>query len=391
MNDPDFLENSLDEREPAPQKSNQRLIIILLLILLAVLIGFFAMRGCGTLQPAQEPTPSAQLPEAPSNLAAHAVLLYDIPVSWQDNSDNEDGFRVYREGSDKPGEKVEAGSVAANQTEFLDLGTACGVTYQYTVASYNAAGESPTTECWQIALPVCPTPAESSLPPDTDSGNGYSWAQGGNGPVLKAPNGVYDLGELGSTPLFAATIPANAEYTEEVPAVEGHSYVAPLGADQWILFTITGLGDAMDVVYIFYNPQAAITSDCGEPTPTLTETAIQTAAATSTLTITPSWTPAEDTPTPTVTNTPFIPTRTPTDLPTDTPTVITDTPAPPPPACGSFCYNNADCAGLGANPVCAGGSCWDAGLCGPPDDGGGTGGGGEDDCRGNMLWDTCRC
>lgn len=45
-------------------------------------------------------------------------------------------------------------------------------------------------------------------------------------------------------------------------------------------------------------------------------------------------------------------------------------------SCGSPCSSDADCSGLGSNPVCAGGSCYDAQVCGNDSGGGGDGGDG---------------
>jgi hypothetical protein len=61
----------------------------------------------------------------------------------------------------------------------------------------------------------------------------------------------------------------------------------------------------------------------------------------------------------------------------------TFTPAPGAVACGSPCTSDAQCAGLGPNPACAGGACYDAQTCGDGTTGGGDQGGtdgGSVDC-----------
>lgn len=62
----------------------------------------------------------------------------------------------------------------------------------------------------------------------------------------------------------------------------------------------------------------------------------------------------------------------------------TFTPAPGAAACGSSCTSDAQCAGLGPNPACAGGACYDAQACGGGatggGDSGGSTGGGSVDC-----------
>ncbi len=364
--------------------------MLFILLIVAAIIAFLLLRGCLP-SPSAAPNLAAEvLPDPPSNITGQSAAIFNIPVQWQDNSDNEDGFRVYREGSDEPGVRKLVGETSANTPTFLDTETSCSVVYQYTIASYNEAGESPATECWQIALPPCPIPQPLSLPGGLAAGRealgAFYWVNE-DGPVLKADQvgqiGLIDLGDIGGTPLHAVNVPPGANYQPDgVPAVEGHSYLAQMGDGVGVIvFTITGLAsDALEIEYIIYHPDEAILSACGEPTPTSTSTATPTGTAT--LTITPSVTLAEDTPT--VTATRQIITLTPTVV---TPTAVTVTPgctlnpndgiccemenggidpACPAPHCGSPCLSSAQCgtAPNGTPLACAGGVCWDACACG---------------------------
>jgi len=73
-----------------------------------------------------------------------------IRLTWQDRSDNEDAFRVYRE-------DVEAsiGLAPANVELFVDSAVTCGNTYRYGVVAFNAAGTSPLSEIAEVSLPPC--------------------------------------------------------------------------------------------------------------------------------------------------------------------------------------------------------------------------------------------
>jgi hypothetical protein len=73
-----------------------------------------------------------------------------IRLTWVDQSDNEDAFRVYRE-------DVEAsiGLAPANAELFVDSATTCGNTYRYGVVAFNAAGTSPLSEIAEASLPPC--------------------------------------------------------------------------------------------------------------------------------------------------------------------------------------------------------------------------------------------
>lgn len=80
-----------------------------------------------------------------------------IRLTWVDQSDNEDAFRVYRE-------DVEAsiGLAPANAELFVDNATTCGNTYRYGVVAFNAAGTSPLSEIAEASLPPC---APGDTPP----------------------------------------------------------------------------------------------------------------------------------------------------------------------------------------------------------------------------------
>lgn len=82
-------------------------------------------------------------PNAPSNLKAKA-LKYTVDLTWNDNSGDEDGFRIYR--GDSPSTLVEIATVGANQTFFQDSGLTRKTYYYYKVCAYNANGEGCTAE-----------------------------------------------------------------------------------------------------------------------------------------------------------------------------------------------------------------------------------------------------
>lgn len=95
-------------------------------------------------------------PAAPGDLRAtltgdgQAVLL-----TWEDRSDNEEAFRIYRA-------DVEAGIglAPANAGQFVDQKVTCGRTYRYTILAFNAAGPSSGSQVAQVTLPAC-VPADT--------------------------------------------------------------------------------------------------------------------------------------------------------------------------------------------------------------------------------------
>jgi hypothetical protein len=90
-------------------------------------------------------------PAAPANLEAW-VTDDDrvVRLTWEDRSDNEDAFRVYRQ-------DVEAsiGLVPANSQLFVDRSATCGRTYWYGVVAFNAAGSSTLAQSPPVTTPRC--------------------------------------------------------------------------------------------------------------------------------------------------------------------------------------------------------------------------------------------
>ena len=79
--------------------------------------------------------------EAPSKLTATAISTTEIKLSWQDNSANEDEFRVELK---PPGEAFQdVGSVAANSVVTTVTELQPGTTYRFRVRARNASGDSP--------------------------------------------------------------------------------------------------------------------------------------------------------------------------------------------------------------------------------------------------------
>lgn len=88
----------------------------------------------------QGPVPTVTPPNPPSNAAAVALSSTQIQVSWDDNSTDEDGFRILRSQDDAT--YTEIGTVGANVTVYTDSGLNPGELYYYRIVAYNTAGDS---------------------------------------------------------------------------------------------------------------------------------------------------------------------------------------------------------------------------------------------------------
>jgi len=83
----------------------------------------------------------------------------DLRLQWQDNSDNEDGFEIWRQ--QNGGEWLLIGATNANDDTFVDGVIPIGVTLSYKVRAWNQFGESGYTNI--VSIGTFPPAAPSSL------------------------------------------------------------------------------------------------------------------------------------------------------------------------------------------------------------------------------------
>jgi hypothetical protein len=92
-------------------------------------------------------------PDPPSNLVAQFIPSpLSVQLTWTDNSNNEDGFIIEREGLG-PEAFVIVDTVAANSTLYIDT-TVTYLTYVYRLTAFNAFGQSAYSDTSQIVVPV---------------------------------------------------------------------------------------------------------------------------------------------------------------------------------------------------------------------------------------------
>ena len=93
------------------------------------------------------------LPCAPTRLSATATPN-QVNLTWQDNSPDEAGFRIFRDGQQlTPSPRVNT----PNVTTYSDLGLQCGTTYYYEVFATNVFGDSLKTDTTVTTLPCAPS------------------------------------------------------------------------------------------------------------------------------------------------------------------------------------------------------------------------------------------
>jgi pimeloyl-ACP methyl ester carboxylesterase len=104
-------------------------------------------------------------PQPPSNLRSTDSNAGAVTLAWNDNSDNETGFYLYRwDGS----VWVRIATLGANVTTYTDTDTNCGQS-RYRVSAYNIAGESAMSN--EVAVAIrCPQPPSNLRSTDSKAG-----------------------------------------------------------------------------------------------------------------------------------------------------------------------------------------------------------------------------
>lgn len=90
-------------------------------------------------------TPAVSKPDAPSDLVATAISSSHIKLVWEDNANNESGFKLERSLT-KAGGYTQIINLQPGSTSYDDSGLTAATTYYYRVKAYNSAGSSAYSE-----------------------------------------------------------------------------------------------------------------------------------------------------------------------------------------------------------------------------------------------------
>ena len=100
--------------------------------------------------------PILKAPAAPSNLAAESVTSDQVGLEWNDNSNNESGFRIDR--STGGGAYTEIAAVGPDAEKYADATVAPATTYTYRIRAYNSFGNSAYSNLLAVSVPAAVTP-----------------------------------------------------------------------------------------------------------------------------------------------------------------------------------------------------------------------------------------
>lgn len=152
-----------------------------------------------------------QVPAAPSHLTATAASSNGMDITWRDNSDNEDGFKI--EHSWDSVNWSHQWTVGANGTAITIIGYTCGTTAYYRVHGYNAAGDSASSNAaWAMTFPCAGSPSAPtglSIAPISGAQLDLSWSDNSSDEthfvIERSPDGANNWALLATTTVDATT------------------------------------------------------------------------------------------------------------------------------------------------------------------------------------------
>jgi Zn-dependent metalloprotease len=158
------------------------------------------------------------VPSVPTNLSVSAGSSSTVQISWQDTSNNEQGFAIERK-LGALGSWSEIGRVGANVTSYTDSGLTSSATYTYRCRSYNSGGYSAYSTEGTVTTP---------------SSGGDSWDPNDNNPVgatlLYVPSsteqihGQHRLSDTDFADWFKVLLTAGVRYNFNSAGGSGDNY-----------------------------------------------------------------------------------------------------------------------------------------------------------------------
>lgn len=121
-----------------------------------------AIKAVAGLKTSPTPTPvPIVIPTAPSNLAVTVISSTSIGLAWNDNSDNEIGFRIERSLNSESG-FTQIATASSGAISYTDTGVSANQTYFYRVRAFNTDGNSGYTSVhYGVTATIAPiTPSD---------------------------------------------------------------------------------------------------------------------------------------------------------------------------------------------------------------------------------------
>ncbi len=133
---------------------------------------------------------TSQLPSTPTDLGGGALSSSQIYLTWQDNSDNENGFDLFRRPAGEGVSWSKIASLPENSDTYTDHDLADSTAYDYYVSAFNSAGSSAASAIATISTRAIGLAPEQPY-------NIYPW----NGDTLRSDTLIWTCSDPDGDPL----------------------------------------------------------------------------------------------------------------------------------------------------------------------------------------------
>jgi uncharacterized protein YxeA len=163
---------------------------------------------------------SCPIPTSPTNLNVSKVTKTSLTLNWNDNSNDETGFKVFRGGN-------LITTTGVGTTSFNDTGLTCGVTYNYEVKATNTGGDS-TSVTASATTSACPpnTPTGLTATATSQTQIDLSWTDNSNdetGFKIEQPAGtLIQTTAAGATSYSHTGLTCGTSYNYEIKATNAN-------------------------------------------------------------------------------------------------------------------------------------------------------------------------
>ena len=130
---------------------------------------------CAVAQPEEEKAKPEEI-AVPTDLKITSADTGKVELEWQDNSNDESGFEVYRQDVTNEGKREVIAAVEANVTTYSDTDVVPWIKYAYWIKAYNAAAKSEFSKGKYVVAGVTPeAPAEVKIVSANTQGIELAW------------------------------------------------------------------------------------------------------------------------------------------------------------------------------------------------------------------------
>jgi fibronectin type III domain protein/concanavalin A-like lectin/glucanase superfamily protein/thrombospondin type 3 repeat protein len=155
-------------------------------------------------------------PAAPSNLAATPASASLINLTWQDNANNESGFRIERCQGSTCTNFAQVATTPTDATTLADTSLAASTTYRYRVVAYNTGGVSSYSNVANATTNAPPPPGSVLFQDDFEDGVEDGWSEAmGTWSVMSGSSKVYQQSSTTGDGVTSAGDPVWGDYTVE--------------------------------------------------------------------------------------------------------------------------------------------------------------------------------